>query len=391
MFKIPIPLKAIPMVLDDSFTPAELLTKMTFKINEIIEETNTLQTDKVDIDQGIEKAGYFLKVNAEGKVVAIESGGVMANWGDIAGAIENQTDLINLINNGLNLKLDKNDVENSLISDSITKALSAYQGKVLKQFIDAINNSKISVSQGTENAGKFLRVDTYGNVIPMDSSGGSINWGDIIGNIAQQADLMQMFSNITNIIGNWTSALGADIATEISNLQNAVRFITNIIGTWTSALGADIATAISNLQNAVKAINQITSNILATNEYSNGTFTIFNQELLCATITYNGTKLAYNIILPKQIKDTKTITINSYNIYVRDDDGYIKTNAGADISGLSKQQIDELTTDTSVSHYGQILSIVHTFSQQLKKTNGDLISISKGAMVAVSSFNITIS
>lgn len=42
MYKIPIPLKSIPMILDDSFTPDEFLSKIAFKVNELIDKTNNM-------------------------------------------------------------------------------------------------------------------------------------------------------------------------------------------------------------------------------------------------------------------------------------------------------------------------------------------------------------
>ena len=43
MYKIPVPLKALPMILDDSFSPVELINKLTFKINECIDKINNLE------------------------------------------------------------------------------------------------------------------------------------------------------------------------------------------------------------------------------------------------------------------------------------------------------------------------------------------------------------
>lgn len=356
MFKIPIPLKAIPMVLDDSFTPAELLTKITFKINEIIEATNTLATDKVDVNQGIEKAGFFLKVNEEGKVVAIESGGVMANWGDIGGNIINQTDLMNLINNGLNLKLDKNDVENSLTSDSTTDALSAYQGKLLNQLIDAINNSKVSVRQGTENAGKYLRVDSLGNVRPMDSSGGSINWGDITGNIAQQVDLMQIFLNITDTIGTWTSELGANIATAIGNLQSAVNTINTTIGTWTSALGADIATAISNIINKLNIVI-----------YENETIN-YKNPLNIQTYFYNNA-IRINIFLKKTIPTNKNITLTNIRLGLFNEKGLLKID-GSNFVNITYETLSSKGT-MQITNENTYINLTITYNTGVSITNSD--------------------
>ena len=42
MYKIPVSIKALPMILDDSFTPVELINKLAFKINECIDKINDL-------------------------------------------------------------------------------------------------------------------------------------------------------------------------------------------------------------------------------------------------------------------------------------------------------------------------------------------------------------
>ena len=71
-----IPTKAIPMELDDSFTPLELIGKLTLKINEIILGFNNLnkKIDDLDIDdinQRIDNLNE--KIDVEIERVLIES------------------------------------------------------------------------------------------------------------------------------------------------------------------------------------------------------------------------------------------------------------------------------------------------------------------------------
>ena len=52
MYKIPVPLKTLPMILDNSFTPAEFLSKIAFKVNELIDRYNSINTiidEKIEI------------------------------------------------------------------------------------------------------------------------------------------------------------------------------------------------------------------------------------------------------------------------------------------------------------------------------------------------------
>lgn len=51
MYKVPIPMKAIPMALEESFTPAEMMTKICFKLNEVIDKINNFDTQINDLRQ----------------------------------------------------------------------------------------------------------------------------------------------------------------------------------------------------------------------------------------------------------------------------------------------------------------------------------------------------
>lgn len=53
MYKVPIPMKAIPMALEESFTPAEMMTKICFKLNEAIERINNFNTQINDLKEEI--------------------------------------------------------------------------------------------------------------------------------------------------------------------------------------------------------------------------------------------------------------------------------------------------------------------------------------------------
>lgn len=49
----PIPIKAIPMELDSSFTPIEMLSKLNFKINEVILNINKINKEVEEIKENI--------------------------------------------------------------------------------------------------------------------------------------------------------------------------------------------------------------------------------------------------------------------------------------------------------------------------------------------------
>lgn len=61
MKKIPIPMKTIPMALEESFTPAEMLTKICFKLNEIVEALNNISPQYEELKEYID--GQISSVN----------------------------------------------------------------------------------------------------------------------------------------------------------------------------------------------------------------------------------------------------------------------------------------------------------------------------------------
>lgn len=212
--------------------------------------------------------------------------------------------------------------------------------------------------------------------------------------------------NLNNLIGAWTSQLGSDIATAIATIQQQITTINSTIGTWTSQIGTNIASAITTLKSKVSTIEttigtwstSIGTNIASAittlkddNEYSDGTQTIITAEESCqGMITYGGTRLAFTVILPKQIKDSKRITVNNFDIYIRNNDGYIKTNSGVDMTGFTKARIEEFATIQNITHAGQLLRFYILFNEQIKKPNGDLISVAVSCGVSIGNINITI-
>ena len=176
MPQIFMPLKALPMELDESFTPVEAINKILFKLNESIDNINNLYEIKFDKFIGTDKVGYFIKVNANGYAEAMESSGTAIQWGDITGLIEQQTDMINLI------------------ASMINTAISPIQ--------TAIGNIQTTIGTWTSTLGTDIAT--------------------AIGN------MQTAIGNIQTTIGTWTSTLGADIATAIGNIQTNIESISSV-------------------------------------------------------------------------------------------------------------------------------------------------------------------
>lgn len=208
---------------------------------------------------------------------------LQASWGNIAGNLGNQTDLVEALAdkvssetfNALVGRVDTNAINIALLNDDLTQTNTTLTG-VYNQ-INAVNGilsrltaaessleTKISspsvVAIRTVN-GTSLEFTTDGeNWYPV-SSAGIVLWGQIEGNINEQPDLRREFENINGDISDVSTAL----TTHTNNTNNPHQVTASQLGLGnvnnTSDLDKPVSTAQSNAIATAKseAISQATS------------------------------------------------------------------------------------------------------------------------------------
>ena len=181
MPQIFMPLKALPMELDESFTPVEAINKILFKLNETIYNINNLYDIKLDKFIGIDKAGYFLKVNLDGYVEPMESSGTTIQWGDITGIIGQQIDMVNLIASMINTAISPIQSAIQTINTTIgtwTSTLGADIATAIQTINSTINIIEHNIIETNYIENVLISAKESDNIITINGSfslAGSVN------------------------------------------------------------------------------------------------------------------------------------------------------------------------------------------------------------------------
>lgn len=163
---------------------------------------------------------------------------LQAEWGKIAGTLANQTDLMTILNDKIgtdrfnalsasvgvntnNILLLQNDVTS--ITNSVTSISNQINGNdgILIRLSNAetLLAKKITSNQVLEIRtinGTSLEFTTDGTNWHPVSSAGQVEWGDVIGDIANQADLQLLFKNANDAI----ALVQTNLTTHTSNVSN---------------------------------------------------------------------------------------------------------------------------------------------------------------------------
>ena len=135
-------------------------------------------------------------------------------WGNITGNIQNQTDLITLVNNKVNTTTF------NTYSSSIGVISSSFDSRINanSQSINALSSSYINFS-GSQYRNDSSSFNTRIN--NLTGSGGTGIWGNITGNIQNQTDLQNQFSQYTTTssFNTYSSSIGT-ISSSFDNRIN---------------------------------------------------------------------------------------------------------------------------------------------------------------------------
>lgn len=218
--------------------------------------------------------------------------------------------------------------------------------------------------------------------------------------------------NLNNLIGAWTSQLGADIATAIATIQQNITTINSTIGTWTSQIGTNIASAITTLKSKVGTIEttigtwstsigtNIASAITTLNNevhYANGTYTISGHEFAIAALTPHT--IFGKIKLPKKVRQNSILTINDYDITVRNSGGYVKYFLISDstyhnIATIAKNIFESSVTSALITlqNENELYIVIQNQDKTFKdSTTGNDVITNSIANLQLSNINFTIS